>query len=211
MLNNFLTLIKRTLDARSQDLFRHSCRVGELAREIVVVSPLDLGLSPREAYIAGLLHDIGKISIPDAILHKPGPLTKEEWTVMKLHPLLGSEFVRGTPFERYEMIICRHHELPDGTGYQGVTLDELPLDVRLIAVVDKVVAMMEDRPYRGKVEDPQEIMEIGRTQVKRFFLGELGLEIGAVFEEVLPHYVMHGFYLNKEVLRGGRLCLDFAY
>jgi hypothetical protein len=54
-------------------------------------------------------------------------------------------------------------------------------------------------------------MEIGRTQVKRFYLGELGLEMGAVFEEVLPHYLTHGFYLNKEVLRGGRICLDFAY
>jgi HD-GYP domain-containing protein (c-di-GMP phosphodiesterase class II) len=114
---------------------------------------LALGLSTEEAATvaqAGLLHDIGKIGVPEAVLRKRGPLDPEEWEVMKRHPLTGAQIV--APFEFFSagaLIIRHHHERLDGTGYpDGLVGDAIPLGARIIAVADVWDALTSDRPYR---------------------------------------------------------------
>ncbi|MBI4609553.1 MAG: response regulator, partial [Candidatus Rokubacteria bacterium] len=96
-----------------------------------------------------LLHDIGKIGIPDAILLKPGPLTPEEWKIMRTHPEVGRRLVERIPFLRQAApIVYHHHERWDGTGYPlGLKGEQIPLGARIFAVVDAFDAMTFDRPY----------------------------------------------------------------
>jgi response regulator RpfG family c-di-GMP phosphodiesterase len=96
-----------------------------------------------------LLHDIGKIGIPDAILLKPGPLTAEEWAIMRTHPEIGRRLIEKIPFLRGAVpIIYHHHERWDGTGYPlGLRGDAIPLEARIFAVADAFDAMTFDRPY----------------------------------------------------------------
>ena len=96
-----------------------------------------------------LLHDIGKIGIPDAILLKPGPLTPEEWTIMRRHPEIGRALIEKIPFLRGAVpIVWSHHEKWDGTGYpRGLKGAEIPLGARIFMVVDAFDAMTFDRPY----------------------------------------------------------------
>ncbi len=96
-----------------------------------------------------LLHDIGKIGIPDGILLKPGPLTPEEWKIMRRHPEIGKMLIERIPFLRDAVpVVWSHHEKWDGTGYpRGLKGDEIPLGARIFMVVDAFDAMTFDRPY----------------------------------------------------------------
>jgi len=96
-----------------------------------------------------LLHDIGKIGIPDAILLKPGPLTPAEWTIMRRHPEIGRQVIEKIPFLRGAVpIVSHHHERWDGTGYpSGLRGEAIPLGARIFAVADALDAMTFDRPY----------------------------------------------------------------
>jgi len=103
-------------------------------------------------HMATLLHDIGKIGIPDAILNKPGPLTDEEWTIMRLHPILSREILEpaGGIFKLLSHIVVAHHERWDGFGYPNRLIhEEIPLSARIISVVDTYDAMTSQRPYRN--------------------------------------------------------------
>lgn len=99
---------------------------------------------------AARIHDLGKIAVPDAILLKPGPLTPEEWEVVKRHPVVGAELIAGLPIYKGVVEIIRHeHEHWDGTGYpNGLKGEEIPLGARIIAVADVWHALLSDRPYR---------------------------------------------------------------
>jgi response regulator RpfG family c-di-GMP phosphodiesterase len=96
-----------------------------------------------------LLHDIGKIGIPDAILLKPGPLTPDEWKIMRTHPEIGRRLIEKVPFLRNAVpVVYCHHEKWDGTGYpQGLRGEEIPMGARIFSVVDAFDAMTADRPY----------------------------------------------------------------
>jgi HD-GYP domain-containing protein (c-di-GMP phosphodiesterase class II) len=96
-----------------------------------------------------LLHDIGKIGIPDAILLKPGPLTPAEWQVMRSHPEIGRRLIEKIPFLRGAVpVVYHHHERWDGTGYPlGLRGEEIPLGARIFALADALDAMTFDRPY----------------------------------------------------------------
>ena len=97
-----------------------------------------------------LLHDIGKLGVPDGILLKPGPLTEEEWVVMKKHPTLAFEMLSPIQYLKASLDIpyC-HHEKWDGTGYpRGIKGEQIPLAARIFAVVDVWDALISDRPYR---------------------------------------------------------------
>ncbi len=102
---------------------------------------------------AGLLHDLGKISIPEHVLRKPGPLTPEEWAVMRQHPVVGAQIVAPLEFFADGAIIVRHHhERHDGTGYpDGLRGDLIPLGSRIVAVADVYDALTSDRPYRERL------------------------------------------------------------
>jgi response regulator RpfG family c-di-GMP phosphodiesterase len=111
-----------------------------------------------------LLHDIGKIGIPDAILLKPGPLTPEEWKVMRSHPEIGRRLVEKIPFLHGAVsIVYNHHERWDGTGYpQGLRGEEIPLGPRIFAIADALDAMTFDRPYSRATS-----FETARDEIKR--------------------------------------------
>lgn len=101
--------------------------------------------------LGALLHDIGKIGIPDAILHKPGPLTEEEWGIMRGHPDIGRQILEqvGGVFDYLAAIVAAHHERWDGKGYPlGLSGEGIPLSARILSVVDAYDAMTSSRPYR---------------------------------------------------------------
>lgn len=121
--------------------------------EYAVLLGRDLGMAGRDLErlrMAALLHDLGKIAVPEAILWKPGPLTVEEYEVIKHHPVIGERICR--PLRSTRAIlpgIRNHHERWNGTGYQdGLRGEEIPLDARIIALVDAYDVMVSDRPYR---------------------------------------------------------------
>jgi HD-GYP domain-containing protein (c-di-GMP phosphodiesterase class II) len=97
-----------------------------------------------------LLHDIGKIGVPDSILLKPGKLTPEEWNEIRKHPTIGYEILQGVKFlDRVAWMVLCHHEKYDGTGYpQGLRGDAIPLEARIFAVLDAYDAITSTRPYR---------------------------------------------------------------
>ena len=142
--------LANALEAKDVYTRGHSERVGASSRRLA----LALGVAPSDAEIiarAGLLHDIGKIGIPEAVLRKPGSLTAEEWTLMRRHPVIGAQIV--APFEFFTAgatIIRHHHERVDGTGYpDGLAGDTIPLGARIVAVADVYDALTSDRPYRA--------------------------------------------------------------
>jgi HD-GYP domain-containing protein (c-di-GMP phosphodiesterase class II) len=97
-----------------------------------------------------LLHDIGKMGVPDHILHKPGPLDEEEWAVMRQHPVFAYEMLQSIDYLKPALTIPHyHHERWDGSGYpEGLKGDDIPLEARIFAVVDAYDALTSDRPYR---------------------------------------------------------------
>ena len=105
---------------------------------------------PQLAY-GFLLHDIGKLSVPDAVLKKPGPLTDGEWTLMRRHPEAGARILDAVPFlDRAVDVVLHHHERWDGRGYPaGLQADGIPLWARIFAVADTVDAITSNRPYRA--------------------------------------------------------------
>jgi putative nucleotidyltransferase with HDIG domain len=140
----------RALDLRDHETEGHSSRVTELAVGLATrmgVAGEDLEHIRRGA----MLHDIGKIGVPDAILHKPGPLADEEWAVMRRHPEYAYDMLQPIEFLRPVLDIpyC-HHERWDGSGYpRGLAGEEIPLAARIFAVVDVWDALINDRPYRA--------------------------------------------------------------
>ena len=153
------------LDAKDAYTSGHSERVSELAVE----------LSTRLGYgddrlstirMAGILHDIGKIGVDDAVLRKPGKLTEDEFEQIKQHPVLGYEILRGIrQFHDILPSVRHHHESWDGSGYpDGLAGDEIPRDAQIMAVADAFDAMTSDRPYRHGMSLSKviEIFESGR-------------------------------------------------
>lgn len=129
----------------------------------------ELAASPDLGY-GFLLHDIGKIGIPEQILSKPGPLTESEWAVMRTHPLIGAQIVEPMRFlgRAVDVIRC-HHERVDGRGYpHGLKGDEIPLSARVFSVVDALDAMTSDRPYRSALPVDDAVAEIARGSGTQF-------------------------------------------
>ena len=125
-----------------------------------------IGVSPettQSVVTAGMLHDIGKIVVPDAILFKAGPLTDAEWVVMKRHAQAGAEILEHLPaLAPLAPIVRAHHERWDGRGYPaGLRRDEIPFEARIVAVAGAFHAMISPRPYRRAFEQ-REAMRILR-------------------------------------------------
>jgi diguanylate cyclase (GGDEF)-like protein len=147
----------------------HSDLVAEYAAKLA----LQAGLSDeavRAIRIAGVLHDVGKLIVPDDILKKPGPLTPEEYDVIKRHPLVGEMLIREAPFlEDVIQAVGCHHENYDGSGYpRGLRGDEIPLLGRVMAVADAYSAMCLDRPYRRALSTSEIIAELWAGAGTRF-------------------------------------------
>jgi diguanylate cyclase (GGDEF)-like protein len=155
-----LDSLVQAVQYRDQYTKTHSDLVAEYAAKLA----LGAGLSEeavRAVRIAGVLHDVGKLIIPDDILKKPGPLTAEEYEVIKRHPLVGEMLIREAPFlEDVIQAVGCHHENYDGSGYpRGLRGDEIPLLGRVMAIADAYSAMSLDRPYRKALSVDEIIAE----------------------------------------------------
>ena len=141
--------LANAIEARDSYTRGHTERVYALSRAIAE----ELGWTADQLgdlKIGALLHDIGKIGVPDSILNKPGPLTPKELEIMKRHPEAGARMVDSIPFLKPAIpYILYHHERHDGSGYPlGLKGENIPLQGRLLAVVDTMDAITSDRPYR---------------------------------------------------------------
>ncbi len=148
--HDLVECITSALDARDPYTGDHSRRVSDMACFLC----RKLGMSEddvQEIHIAGHLHDIGKIGIPDRVLLKEGRLDDEEWQLMKKHPEIGAGIMsKSENFTRIAAILLHHHERWDGKGYPfGAKGDEIPLGARIIAVCDSIDAMASKRSYRN--------------------------------------------------------------
>lgn len=153
------------VEAKDKDTFGHVRRVSGYALAI----GRRLGLPPSELRaltLAAEMHDVGKISIPDSILAKPGPLSDEEFTIVKTHTQRGYDIAhRVRTLEPLADIIRHHHERLDGSGYpDGLAGEQIPLLSRIIAVADTYDAMTSKRPYRDAMSHSAAIAELGRLR-----------------------------------------------
>jgi putative two-component system response regulator len=159
-----ILLLARTIDARDPHTAGHSGRVAEMADRVAVVLGLD-GPSRSDMRRGALFHDLGKIAVPDAILHKPGRLTDEERRIVEEHPVVGRELLAPMHTMRKMLpVVYWHHERLDGSGYpEGVSGDAIPMTVRIVTVCDVFDALTHDRSYREALRVPSaiEILEEG--------------------------------------------------
>lgn len=168
--------IFRNLGFRRYETFQHSKRVAAYSRLFAERYGMPKAKLDR-LELGALLHDIGKIGIPRNVLLKPGPLTDDEWRVMRSHPSIGRRLLE--PFEQLETeaeVVYGHHERWDGLGYpQGLIADEIPLTARLFSIVDAFDAITSDRPYR-----PAQDAEVA----KRLIAKEAGRQFDPALTEV---------------------------
>jgi diguanylate cyclase (GGDEF)-like protein/putative nucleotidyltransferase with HDIG domain len=136
------------VDAKDSYTRSHCQTVSELC--VVIATELDVhGEQLARVRLAGLLHDVGKIGVPDSILQKPGVLTDEEYEQMKSHSVLGAEILEAADLRVEAHWVRHHHERIDGSGYpDGLAGDDIPIESRIILVADAFEAMTSDRPYR---------------------------------------------------------------
>jgi PAS domain S-box-containing protein/putative nucleotidyltransferase with HDIG domain len=138
----------RALDLRDRETEGHTQRVAEMALELADKMGVN-DVEKLDLWRGALLHDIGKMGVPDAILLKPGPLSNEEWEIMRQHPLYAYEMLSPIKYLKHALEIpyC-HHEKWDGSGYpRGLKGNEIPLSARVFAVIDVFDALISDRPY----------------------------------------------------------------
>lgn len=141
----------------------HGCAVAELSARIGTA----MGLAPSRVVrlrLAGAMHDVGKTMISEEILETPGPLTAEQWAIVRLHPVLGAQMLTGEGLLDIAPWVRSHHERFDGLGYPDRLLgEEIPLESRILAVADAYDAMVSERPYSGAraVEEAREELVIG--------------------------------------------------
>jgi len=162
-------VVAAAIDARDSYTLGHSTRVSDLA----VALAKELGLSGQELEdieIACLFHDVGKIKIPDSILHKAGRLDSAEWKEMQRHPEYGAEILGKAPsLRRFVPAVRHHHEWYDGSGYpDGLTREKIPLAAVIISLADAYDAMTSDRPYRTAMTKEQALDTIREFSGKQF-------------------------------------------
>jgi hypothetical protein len=167
--NATLVSLSKAIDLRDSDTEGHCRRVVDYS----LMMGRFLRFSDEELLRlchGALLHDIGKIGVPDAILHKPGPLTEEEWSVMRTHPQLGALMVADVrQLEKAREVILAHHERYDGKGYPNrLAGNEVPLAARVFTIADAFDAMISDRPYRSAMTVAEARAEVRRCSGTQF-------------------------------------------
>ncbi|MDK2980566.1 MAG: cyclic di-GMP phosphodiesterase [Chloroflexota bacterium] len=173
----------KALDLRDKETEGHTERVTDKTMYLAHAMGLSEDFIKSHIWRGCLLHDVGKLGIPDAILLKEGPLTDEEWNVMRKHPVYAYEWLKAIPFlePAIDIPYC-HHEKWDGSGYpRGLKGEEIPVAARLFAIVDVWDAITSDRPYRkamSREEAVQHILdESGKhfdPQIVKLFMDNIG-------------------------------------
>ena len=157
------------VEARDLGTGRHLRRVTDLATDCM--DAIDPTLARNEEVSYGfMLHDVGKVGIPDAVLNKPGPLDAREWATMRKHPEIGLDIVQPIGFTKYatDVILC-HHERWDGGGYPlGLGGEQIPITARAFSVADAYDAMTSDRPYRAAMDSESALEVIDLDAGHRF-------------------------------------------
>lgn len=164
-----LKALVQALETRDFETHGHSERVVTFSLRL----GYELGLDKetlRDLELGALLHDIGKIGVPDAVLRKPAKLNEEEWNKMKLHPVHGQKILRNIPFlEGAARIVAQHHEKWDGTGYPiGLRGEDIEVGARIFSVVDAFDAMVSDRVYRKGCSYEDALAELERCSGTQF-------------------------------------------
>jgi diguanylate cyclase (GGDEF)-like protein len=170
----------------------HSVRVAELATQIG--AGLDLRVYQLERLrLAGLLHDVGMMAVPDAVLFKDGSLTDDEWQYVRAHPVNGYQLVADAVHEDVAEAVLSHHEQLDGNGYpRRISGDEVPLAARIVLVADAFDAMVSGRPYRAPMNHEQA-------------LGELRADAGSRFDPEVVRAMMEADLRLKREVRDARI------
>lgn len=169
IVNQSLETFAHAIDAKDQNTNGHSQRVAIYSAEIAK----RMGMSDEEQeqiYYMGMLHDIGKIGIPDAILKKPGKLTEEEMQIIRNHPTIGGEILKDfTAIQGISDGARYHHERYDGNGYnEGLKGKEIPLAARIICVADSYDTMSSKRVYKELHEENYILSELDQCSGKQF-------------------------------------------
>lgn len=167
--SGFVCCLNQLLDLRDLNTGLHSTRLAEWG----LLVARSLGVSESDMYgleMGALLHDIGKVGVPDSILNKPGKLTPEEYEVVKRHPEFGWTVIhklRG--LEQSSLYVLHHHENFDGTGYPAkLKGHETPIGARIVSVIDAFDAMVSERPYRKGMPIPEALKRLHDVAGKQF-------------------------------------------
>ncbi len=169
-LNDELFLIlAKIIDARDPFVSGHAAKVAEYATAIATQMGFDAA-RVEQVRQAGFLHDVGKLGIPDSILHKPSSLTEEEYEYIKIHATLGGNLIETShALKHLAPFVCHHHERWDGRGYPArLKGEEIPVEARILALCDTVEAMVSDRPYQRSRTLDEVIAEIKRCSGTQF-------------------------------------------
>lgn len=177
-----LDALLTALDTRDTETQGHSERVTAYTMQMADV----LGIGSEDLYHierGALLHDIGKIGVPDRILWKPGPLTEDEWVEMKKHPVIGFRMCARIQFLRgASQIVLHHHERWDGAGYpDGLAGEEIPMGARIFAIADTLDAMTSDRPYRAALP-----YDVARTEILKHSGTQFDPQVVEAFLQIPP-------------------------
>jgi putative nucleotidyltransferase with HDIG domain len=178
---SFAAALIATLDARDRYTAGHSAAVAIYSRDIAELMGLDEDTS-RQAYLCGLVHDIGKIGLPAGLLEKPGALTLEERRLMQEHSAIGERILQNVDtYADIARVVRHHHERIDGEGYpDGIQADRIPLISRIIAVADAYNAMTSDRPYRDAMPS-----RIARLRLAQAAGTQFDTSVVVAFEAIL--------------------------
>lgn len=157
-----LRKVKESVEKKDYYTYNHSARVSDYAIKTAIKMNFN-NSSLEKVFLASILHDIGKINIPEEILNKPGKLSDEEFALIKKHPGDGAEMLRKTAYADLAEIVEQHHERLNGKGYPfGLKDDEILLEAKIIGVCDTFDAMTEDRSYRKAFSAEYAMEEIRR-------------------------------------------------
>ena len=172
------------LDARDPALTGHSELVSVYAARIATRLGHSLE-SVERMLLAGTVHDLGKVVLPDSILFKPGPLTPDEWDAVRRHPEAGAAMLAEAGFEDVAVWVLHHHERIDGSGYpHGLAGDDIPLESRILAVADAYEAMTADRVYRARLGHDAACAELRRCAGSQFDPDVVDAFLGAAPDEL---------------------------
>lgn len=187
--HDIIESLAAALDAKDVFTSGHSTRVGNMAYDLGIKLGIDEH-TLHMIHIAGHLHDIGKIGVPDNILNKQGKLNSDEWKLMQSHSEIGFNILKkANSLKDISHIVLYHHEKWNGTGYpKGLKKEEIPLGSRIIALCDSIDVMRSNRPYRKIMPNNECYMEIIKNKGVMYDPEVTDCIINNWNEIVIPHY-----------------------